>query len=54
MCINQKQLPLEFKISSANSAIDSDKYDAPTTRDLNINHDIIHSRINKYSDSNRI
>ena len=55
MSSNQKNnYPLEFKISSAQLAIDSDKSVAQTARDLGINHNTLHGWIDKYSDSNQI
>lgn len=55
MSRNQKNnYPLEFKVSSAQLAIDSDKSVAQTARDLGVNHNTLHSWIDKYSDSNQI
>jgi len=46
--------PLEFKISSAQLAVDSDQPIAQTARDLGVNHNTLHGWIEKYSDSNQI
>ena len=46
--------PLEFKISSAQLAVDSDQPIAATARNLDINHNTLHGWIEKYSDSNQI
>jgi transposase len=46
--------PLEFKISSAQLAVDSDQTIAQTARDLGVNHNTLHGWIEKYSDSNQI
>ena len=46
--------PLEFKISSAQLAVDSNKSVAQIARDLGINHNTLHGWIDKYSDSNQI
>lgn len=46
--------PLEFKISSAQLAVDSDQPIAQTARDLGINHNTLHNWIAKYSDSDHI
>lgn len=55
MSKNQKNnYPLEFKVSSAQLAIDSDQPVAQTARDLGINHNTLHGWIDKYSDSNQI
>lgn len=55
MSNNQKNnYPLEFKVSSAQLAIDSDKSVAQIARDLGINHNTLHGWIDKYSDSNQI
>jgi transposase len=43
--------PLEFKVSSAQLAIDSEQSIAKTARDLGINHNTLHGWIDKYSDS---
>ncbi len=45
--------PLEFKISSAQLAVDSEQPVAQTARDLGINHNTLHGWIDKYSDSNQ-
>lgn len=45
--------PLEFKISSAQLAVDSDQPIAATARNLGINHNTLHGWIDKYSDSNK-
>jgi transposase len=42
--------PLEFKISSAQLAVESGKSVAQTARDLVINHNTLHGWIEKYSD----
>jgi transposase len=55
MSSNQKNnYPLEFKISSAQLAIDSNQPVAKTARDLGVNHNTLHGWIDKYSDSNQI
>ncbi len=55
MSKNQKNnYPLEFKISSAQLAVDSNKSVAQIARDLGINHNTLHGWIDKYSDSNQI
>jgi transposase len=55
MSKNQKNnYPLEFKVSSAQLAIDSEQPVAQTARDLGINHNTLHGWIDKYSDSNQI
>lgn len=55
MSKNQKNnYPLEFKVSSAQLAIDSERPVAQTARDLGINHNTLHGWIDKYSDSNQI
>lgn len=55
MSKNQKNnYPLEFKISSAQLALDSNQPIAKTARDLGINHNTLHGWIEKYSDSNPI
>jgi transposase len=55
MSNNQKNnYPLEFKISSAQLAVDSNQPVAQIARDLGINHNTLHGWINKYSDSNQI
>jgi transposase len=46
--------PLEFKISSAQLAVDSNQPVAQIARDLGINHNTLHGWIDKYSDSNQI
>ncbi len=46
--------PLEFKVSSAQLAVDSEQSIAKTARDLGINHNTLHGWIDKYSDSNQI
>ena len=45
---------LEFKISSAQLAVDSNQTVAQIARDLGINHNTLHGWIDKYSDSNQI
>jgi transposase len=45
--------PLEFKVSSAQLAVDSDQPIAQTARDLGINHNTLHNWIAKYSDSDQ-
>ncbi|MFT4718710.1 MAG: transposase [Rickettsiales bacterium] len=45
--------PLEFKISSAQLAVDSDQTITQTARDLGINHNTLHDCIVKYSDSDQ-
>ena len=52
--INRNNYPLEFKVSSAQLAVDSDQTVAQTARDLGINHNTLHNWIAKYSDSNQI
>jgi len=52
--INRNNYPLEFKVSSAQLAVDSDQPIAQTARDLGINHNTLHNWIAKYSDSNQI
>jgi transposase len=55
MSNNQKNnYPLEFKISSAQLAVDSNQSVAKTARDLGVNHNTLHGWIEKYSDSNQI
>ena len=55
MSNNQKNnYPLEFKISSAQLAVDSNQSVAKTARDLGVNHNTLHGWIEKYSDSNKI
>lgn len=55
MSNNQKNnYPLEFKISSAQLAVDSDQPIAQTARDLGVNHNTLHNWIAKYSDSDQI
>ena len=46
--------PLEFKISSAQLAVESGKSVAQTARDLGINHNTLHGWIEKYSDPNQL
>lgn len=54
MSNNQKNnYPLEFKISSAQLAIDSKQPVAQTARNLGVNHNTLHGWIDKYSDSNQ-
>ncbi len=52
--INRNNYPLEFKVSSAQLAVDSDQPIAQTARDLGVNHNTLHNWIAKYSDSNQI
>jgi transposase len=52
--INRTNYPLEFKVSSAQLAVDSDRPIAQTARDLGVNHNTLHGWIDKYSDSNQI
>lgn len=55
MSKNQKNnYPLEFKISSAQLAVDSSQSVAKTARDLGVNHNTLHGWIEKYSDSNQV
>ena len=55
MSNNQKNnYPLEFKISSAQLAVDSEQPIAQTARDLGVNHNTLHNWIAKYSDSDQI
>lgn len=55
MSKNQKNnYPLEFKISSAQLAVDSNQSVAKTARDLGVNHNTLHGWIEKYSDSNQV
>ena len=55
MSKNQKNnYPLEFKISSAQLALDSNQPIAKTARDLDVNHNTLHGWIEKYSDFNPI
>ena len=51
---NRANYPLEFKVSSAQLAVDSDQPVAQTARDLGVNHNTLHNWIAKYSDSNQI
>jgi transposase len=51
--INRNNYPLEFKVSSAQFATDSDQPIAQTARDLGINHNTLHNWIAKYSDSDQ-
>lgn len=50
----KKNYPLEFKISSAQLAVESDQPIAQTARDLDVNCNTLHNWISKYSDSNQI
>ena len=52
--INRNNYSLEFKISSAQLAIDSKQSVAQTARNLGVNHNTLHGWIDKYSDSNQI
>jgi transposase len=52
--INRNNYPLEFKVSSAQLAVDSDQPIAQTARDLGVNHNTLHNWIAKYADSNQI
>ena len=52
--INRNNYPLEFKVSSAQLAVDSDQPVAQTARDLGVNHNTLHNWIAKYSDSNQV
>jgi transposase len=52
--INRTNYPLEFKVSSAQLAVDSDQPIAKTARDLGVNHNTLHNWIAKYSDSDQI
>ena len=52
--INRNNYPLEFKVSSAQLAVDSDQPIAQTAKDLGVNHNTLHNWIAKYSDSNQI
>ena len=52
--VNRNNYPLEFKVSSAQLAVDSDQPITQTARDLGINHNTLHSWIAKYSDSDQI
>lgn len=52
--INRNNYPLEFKVSSAQLAVDSDQPIAQTARDLGVNHNTLHNWIAKYSDSNQV
>ena len=54
MSNNKNKYPLEFKISSAQLAVDSDQPISQTARDLGINHNTLHNWIAKYSDSDQI
>ncbi len=55
MSKNQKNnYPLEFKISSAQLAVESDKSVAQTARDLGVNHNTLHGWIEQYSDPNQL
>ena len=49
----RQNYPLEFKVSSAQLAVDSDQPIAQTARDLGINHNTLHNWIEKYSDSDQ-
>jgi transposase len=50
----RQNYPLEFKVSSAQLAVDSEQPISQTARDLGINHNTLHNWIAKYSDSNQI
>ena len=50
---NRANYPLEFKVSSAQLAVDSDQPIAQTARDLGVNHNTLHGWIDKYSDANQ-
>lgn len=51
MSKNQKNnYSLEFKISSAQLAVESDQPIAQTARDLGVNHNTLHGWIEKYSE----
>lgn len=52
--INRNNYPLEFKVSSAQLAVDSDQPIAQTARDLGVNHNTLHNWIAQYSDSNQV
>ena len=54
MSNNKNKYPLEFKISSAQLAVDSDQPISHTAKDLGINHNTLHNWIAKYSDSDHI
>lgn len=47
---HKNNYPLEFKISSAQLALDSNQPVAKTARDLGVNHNTLHGWIEKYSD----
>ena len=51
---SRNNYPLEFKVSSAQLAVDSDQPIAKTAKDLGVNHNTLHNWIAKYSDSNQI
>lgn len=51
--INRNNYPLEFKVSSAQLAVDSDQPVAKTARDLGVNINTLHNWISKYSNSNK-
>ena len=51
MSKNQKNnYPLEFKISPAQLAVESDQPIAKTARDLGVNHNTLHGWIEKYKE----
>ena len=50
----RQSYPLEFKVSSAQLAVDSDQPISKTARDLGINHNTLHNWIARYSDSDQI
>ena len=52
--IKRTNYPLEFKVSSAQLAVDSDQPIAQTARDLGVNSKTFHNWISKYSDSGQI
>jgi transposase len=53
MSENQKNnYPLEFKVLSAQLAVDSEQPVAQNARDLGINRNTLHDWIDKYSNSN--
>jgi len=54
MSNNKNKYPLEFKVSSAQLAVDSDQPISHTAKDLGINHNTLHNWMAKYSDSNHI
>ena len=48
MSNNKNKYPLEFKVSSAQLAVDSDQPISHTAKDLGINHNTLHNWMAKY------